>query len=116
MNAPRIENADRGITLNKSLAWTVLVAFLTVAFWIGATVQGLRSSTVDLTETQQELAADAKEDRTQLQAKDNEQDERIRALETTAARADERMVNVIDLFKRIDARLARIEQHGEDRP
>ena len=33
MNAPRIENADRGITLNKSLAWTVLVAWSTAIFW-----------------------------------------------------------------------------------
>ena len=116
MNAPRIENADRGITLNKSLAWTVLVAWSTAIFWGGTTVQGLRSATVDLAEAQQGLAVSAREDRLQLQAKDNEQDERIRALETTAARADERMLNVIDLFKRIDARLARIEQHGEDRP
>lgn len=116
MNAPRIENADRGITLNKSLAWTVLVALLTVAFWIGATVQGLRSSTVDLTEAQADISAAAKESRAEVKARDDEQDGRIRVLETAAARSDERMINVLDLFKRIDARLARIEQHGEDRP
>lgn len=39
------------------------------------------------------------------------QDARLRVLETASARADERMTNIIELFNRIDARLARIEEN-----
>lgn len=33
---PRIENGDRAITLNKSLAWTILVGIIGCGFWFGA--------------------------------------------------------------------------------
>lgn len=116
MNKPMIENSDRGITMNKPLAWSMGVALVSAAFWVGTTTQDLKSATNDLTEAQQGFAVAAKESRAEIKARDDEQDGRIRVLETAAARSDERMINVLDLFKRIDARLARIEQHGEDRP
>ena len=31
----RIENSDRGITLNKSLAWTMVTALMAASLWLG---------------------------------------------------------------------------------
>ena len=46
---PMIENSDRGITLNKPLAWTMLVT-LAGLIWFGAsTVSSLQSSVESLT-------------------------------------------------------------------
>ena len=47
---PHIENSDRGITLNKSLAWTILSALAILIWWGGATLADLRSSTSMLAE------------------------------------------------------------------
>jgi hypothetical protein len=46
-----IENADRGITINKQLAWTMLTAIVVLVFWGGSTVAGLQSATQGLTAT-----------------------------------------------------------------
>ena len=34
----RIENSDRGITLNKSLAWTMAVGLITGSLWLGSSM------------------------------------------------------------------------------
>jgi chromosome segregation ATPase len=36
-----IENSDRGITLNKPFAWTLLVAVVSGSMWVGTTVATL---------------------------------------------------------------------------
>lgn len=95
-----IENSDRGITLNKTLAWTMLVTLASAVFWSGSTVQGLVGSVNTLTETVEEL-------KSERQAVDG----RIRLLETAQARADERFTNILALLSRIDQRLERIEQY-----
>ena len=38
-----IENSDRGITLSKSLAWTVLVFVAGGGFWVGVALSDLTS-------------------------------------------------------------------------
>jgi len=37
-----IENSERGITLAKPLAWTILVALIIGGIWIGAQVRSLK--------------------------------------------------------------------------
>lgn len=81
-----IENSDRGITLNKQLAWTMLVALIGAVWWGGSTVTGLQSSTNNLVlavgETRALIAAE-RQAATALEA-------RIRSLETTSTRQDAR--------------------------
>ena len=49
MSRQMIENSDRGITLNKSLAWTMLSAFAVLIWWGGSTLAGLQDATRTLT-------------------------------------------------------------------
>lgn len=83
---PMIENSDRGITLNKPLAWSILV---TVAglIWFGASTVASLQSTVEnlavaLTRTETTIAAD------RISAGAIEV--RVRALESMTARQDVR--------------------------
>jgi hypothetical protein len=62
---PAIENSDRGITLNKSLAWTILVALVSLVWWGGATITNLQGTTMDIRRLidAEKLAADGRETR-----------------------------------------------------
>lgn len=96
---PRIENSDRGITLNKSLAWTVASVLVGAGLWVGVQVatltegvQGLRRDMSAISQTQTEQGA------------------RIRSNETGIARQDERMALILSTLGRIDSRLERMER------
>ena len=74
-----IENSDRGITLAKPLAWSMLVAIIG-AVWFGAsTIAGLTSATQDVTSA---IAV--------MQASNGQIEGRVRALENNASRQDAR--------------------------
>lgn len=76
---PMIENSDRGITLAKPLAWSMLVAIIG-AVWFGAsTIAGLTSATQGVTSA---LAV--------MQASNGQIEGRVRALENNASRQDAR--------------------------
>lgn len=76
---PMIENSDRGITLAKPLAWSMLVAIIG-AVWFGAsTVAGLSSATTGVTAA---LST--------MQAANGQIEGRVRALENNASRQDAR--------------------------
>lgn len=77
MTGPAIENSDRGITLNKTLAWTMLVALVSLVWYGGSTVAG-----VNHTVTQ--LAAAAATDRAVISSVAG----RVGALEVANARAE----------------------------
>jgi hypothetical protein len=77
MTGPAIENSDRGITLNKTLAWTMLVALVSLVWYGGSTVAG-----VNHTVTQ--LAAAAAADRAVMSAVAG----RVGALEVANARGE----------------------------
>ena len=74
---PMIENSDRGITLNKSLAWTMLSALVFLIWWGGGTLANLQSATVNLTST-------LTENKAAIMAVE----QRVRALENTQTRVD----------------------------
>lgn len=54
MSRPHIENSDRGITLNKSLAWTVAVVIMTGGVTIMSTLTGIKTNLETLAERQVE--------------------------------------------------------------
>lgn len=100
-----IEQTDRGITLNKSLAWTMAVALVSAGIWVGAqlsstqtALQGVRAELSSLRETVTALTP------------------RVRANETGLARQDERLTLILSTLTRIDARLERMERAAPRRP
>ena len=81
-----IENNERGVTINKALAWTMLVSVTGVIWWGGGTLASLQSAadrlTSALTETREMIVAE-RASSAQLEA-------RVRTLENSAARQDVR--------------------------
>ena len=71
---PMIENSDRGITLAKPLAWSMLCSVVAAVWWGGSTVSGLSTSIQTVTNVL-----------TSLQAVNIQMDVRVRALESTSA-------------------------------
>jgi len=69
-----IENSDRGITLNKSLAWAMVVGLTTASIGLGGTMSNISTSMKQFTK----ISSDAIAARTSLEI-------RIRALETSMA-------------------------------
>ena len=86
MTKPMIETSDRGITINKALAWTRLVSVAGLIWWGGGTLASLQGAadrlTMALTETREMIVVE-RASSAQLEA-------RVRALETSAARHDTR--------------------------
>lgn len=81
-----IDNTDRGITVNKALAWTMLVSVTGLIWWGGGTLASLQGAaerlTAALMETREMIVAE-RASSAQLEA-------RVRALENSAARQDVR--------------------------
>lgn len=81
-----IENSDRGLTINKQLAWTMLVALIALVWYGGSTITGLQNATDTLTlalgDTKTLIAAERASSVT-LEA-------RVRTLENSATRQDTR--------------------------
>lgn len=107
MSKPMIENSDRGITLNKSLAWTMLVAICGLVWFGGATITRLQAATETLTatlnRTEQIMSAD--------RAHTISIEARVRVLENTATRQDvkfDMLSRGLDEVKIIPARDERV--------
>jgi enoyl-[acyl-carrier-protein] reductase (NADH) len=83
VNAPRIENSERGITLNKSLAWTIVSALVGAGIWVGMQVSSTRTELTLLTKR-------AEEDR----AKIDSAQAAIASLQTFSARVDQRLIGI----------------------
>ncbi len=106
MTPPMIENSDRGITINKSLAWTMVVGVLTGGVWLG----------VNLTETKEGIGT--------LQVRQAEDRQAIRqnrsainSLRNSNARIDQRLLNIEQSLERqegaMDQILRYIERDGQ---
>ena len=74
-----IENSDRGITLAKPLAWSILVSISTAVFFGGVTIASIGSSTQNVID---KLTA--------MQVISTQVEVRVRALENNASRQDAR--------------------------
>ena len=95
----RIENSDRGLTINKGLAWTIGSSLVAAGLYVGITVADL-SGKIDSISGDSESAAQS------IAGLDN----RIRALEIGRGRDDERFNNILEFMARMDSRLERIEK------
>lgn len=94
MNGPRINNDDRGITLNKPLAWTIGCTLVGAGLWVGVQVSTLTtvvSSLADGMDT-------ARNERNAL-------DQRLRSLENRSARDEQRYSDMLRILSRIEQRL-----------
>jgi hypothetical protein len=85
MSGKMIENSDRGITLNKSLAWTISVTFLAGAFWVGVQVTNATNGIETLGVSLKDMRSDATMRQEVERQRSIEVDARLRALETTRA-------------------------------
>lgn len=83
-----IENSDRGITLNKGLAWTIVSALVAGSIWIGTQTSSATSGIETLKEQVTEVKGDTK-------AQLNDIKNRVRSLEGQSNRlaVDARHVN-----------------------
>lgn len=102
MSFQMIENSERGITINKSLAWALLTGLLGGGMYVGTLITDISRSIEFLNEkiSHQNGAA-------------IERESRLRALERDVTQSDERVANILSLLSRIDGRLERIER-GQD--
>ena len=101
-----IENSDRGITLNKNLAYTVAVGLVGAGLWVGMEVATLRGVTTNLAQTIDGLRVDLNAS----EAQQNALSSRVRANETGLARQDERLSLILTTLNKIDNRLERMER------
>lgn len=90
-----IENSDRGLTIAKPLAWSILVALVGGGIWVGSQI-GV------LAEVQRQVDAN----RGQIAE--------LRAIQAAAAvdgaRSAEKVSAILDGVRRIEVRLDRLEQ------
>lgn len=97
MNKPMIENSDRGITLNKSLAWAILAAVAGGGLWVGTQVATLSTGIESLSDRQGE-------DRRSIRANA----EAIGALRSSNARIDQRLLNIEQSSSRTESSVQEI--------
>lgn len=95
-----IENSERGITLAKPLAWTILTALIIGGIWIGAQVRSL-----------EEVVRRQERSEARLTALETRQT----ASEREAAVVSTRMDAILRVALRTDARVARMEIDAAER-
>ncbi len=95
-----IENSDRGITLNKSLAWTMACGLIGAGLYAGIQMTNLTSKVDEVSR----IGDRAGHDRRQIEI-------RVRSLEQSKARDDERFTSILTFMSKIDSRLERIENN-----
>lgn len=98
MTIQRIENSDRGITLNKQLAWTMAVGLIGTGLYVGLTIAAMSMQL----EQGKQVWLDAAAQRAQIEV-------RVRNLEIAKGRDDERFTSILAFMAKIDGRLERIE-------
>lgn len=103
MNKPAIENSDRGITLNKSLAWTMALALVGGGIWVGIEVNAARSGIETLSVRQNE-------DRAEIRANASQ----IAAMRSQNARTDARLESIENSQLRIEGTLTEIVRFLRD--
>lgn len=102
-----IEQSERGITLNKSLAWTILVALIGGGIWIGTVVTEARTGVQTANKSVEALGARQIEDRKAIAI--NRRD--ISELRSSNARIDQRLLNIETGVRRTEDSIAEILQY-----
>lgn len=85
MNKPMITNEDRGITLNKSLAWTIGVALVSVGLFVGMELAATRTQQKNILEQLQAMQQASQTRQSEAALARSQLDTRLRAVETTTA-------------------------------
>lgn len=97
MTGIRIENSERGITLNKSLAWTMLVALVGLVWYGGTTVARLQHALDSQIAALAELRTTLVDERGTMIALES----RIRTLEQGGVRLDVRLDSMVTVIEEI---------------
>lgn len=119
MNAPRINDDDRGITLSKSLAWTILLFILGIV-WTGGSMLASINNRLDSLERQRtEMVAQFEERvlENRRSARDALQDHetRIRPLEAAAPLIQNRLDGIAAGIEEIKRELREDRMNTRDR-
>ena len=87
-----IENSDRGITLNKGLAWTVGTGLIGAGLYVGLTIAGLTTAL----DNQNEQILEGRQSRIGIEL-------RVRALENRAAGTEVQFQNLSSGLEEVKA-------------
>jgi septal ring factor EnvC (AmiA/AmiB activator) len=104
MNKPMIENSDRGITLNKTLAWGIASSLVVGGLWVGIELTTLSGNIQNLTDQYRSLVDRQAEDRLDIRSQGNQ----INQMQTQSARVEQRLNNIEAATNRTDTNVAEI--------
>lgn len=104
MTKQMIENSDRGITLNKTLAWGIASSLVVGGLWVGVELTTLSGNIKNLTDQYRSLVERQTEDRSDIRAQGNQ----INQMQTQNARVEQRLNNIEASTNRTDANVAEI--------
>lgn len=99
-----IENSDRGLTINKALAWTILSSFLVGGMWVGIQVNAASSGMQTIAERQSEDRAEIRDNRTA-----------INNLRSSNARIDQRLSGIEDSLNKTEISISEILRYLRER-
>lgn len=102
MNKPMIENSDRGITLDKKLAWTIGVALLVGGIWIGTQLTSLDNTMGQLATRQDEDRRDIRAntaDIVAIRTQNARVEQRLDGIEATTSRTDKNVERLYDMVR-----------------
>lgn len=98
MGTRMIENSDRGITINKSLAWSMLVAVVGGGIWLGSVVTEAKNGVQNLSDRQSEDRGSIVANRDaigRLQSSNARIDQRLLSIEQSTQRAENSLQEVL---------------------
>jgi len=104
-----IENSDRGITLTKSLAWTLLVGLVAGGFWVGTELAQVQGKVDRLSQQFVDLKDDRALSLSSAEAAASQMTSRIRDLERNEARTSAQMAELARVLSRIENSLQSID-------
>ena len=85
MEPPRIQGDERGITVNKSLAWTMVGGLLAAGLWLGTQITETKGAIVNTASELSSLARTQTERHAETVQVRRETDARLRLLENSRA-------------------------------
>ena len=112
MSHQMIENSDRGLTINKGLAWTILSSFLIGGMWVGIQVNSSSTGLQTIAERQNEDRAEIRENRAainDLRSSNARIDQRLGGIENSLSKTE---TNVSEILRYL--RGPKFRQNGGD--